>query len=224
MFEYYAGWADKQHGDVIPVPTTHLNYTLREPYGVVAQMTPWNAPVFTAGWQIAPAIWPRNAVVLKPSELTPVTSVVLARLIEEAGAPAGVVNVVAGLGPSAGHRLGDPPRRRQGRLRRFPRRPAVPSPPRPVRQLTPCVLELGGKSANIVFDDADLPSAPSGVPLPRSSPPRDRAAWPARGCWSNARSTTKSSSALAAVSQGITVGNPLDEVDPGRTPAEPAHS
>src|SRR5699024_5323152 len=56
MFEYYAGWADKQHGEVIPVPTSHLNYTLREPYGTVAAMTPWNAPLFTAGWQLAPAL------------------------------------------------------------------------------------------------------------------------------------------------------------------------
>lgn len=71
MFEYYAGWADKLHGEVIPVPTSHLNYTRREPLGVVLQITPWNAPVFTCGWQLAPALAAGNAVLLKPSELTP---------------------------------------------------------------------------------------------------------------------------------------------------------
>ena len=71
MFEYYGGWADKFHGEVIPVPSGHLNYTRREPYGVVLQITPWNAPVFTCGWNVAPAIATGNAVLLKPSELTP---------------------------------------------------------------------------------------------------------------------------------------------------------
>jgi acyl-CoA reductase-like NAD-dependent aldehyde dehydrogenase len=162
MFEYYAGWADKQHGEVIPVPTSHLNYTLREPYGVVAQMTPWNAPVFTAGWQIAPALAAGNAVVLKPSELTPVSSVVLARLIEQGGVPAGVVNVIAGLGPSAGQSLVTHPG--IGKL------VFVGSPvtgrqiaAAAAEQLTPCVLELGGKSANIVFDDAHLDRAVGGA-------------------------------------------------------------
>eukprot|EP01031_Cornospumella_fuschlensis_P048891 gene48891-59866_t len=64
MFEYYAGWCDKLHGEVIPVPTSHLNYTRPEPFGTVVQITPWNAPIFTAGWQIAPAICAGNAAVL----------------------------------------------------------------------------------------------------------------------------------------------------------------
>ncbi len=82
MFEYYGGWCDKLHGEVIPVPTSHLVYTRREPFGVVLQITPWNAPIFTAGWQIAPAIAAGNAVVLKPSELTPLTSLALAGIAE----------------------------------------------------------------------------------------------------------------------------------------------
>ncbi|MFX0537177.1 aldehyde dehydrogenase family protein [Ornithinimicrobium sp. Y1847] len=162
MFEYYAGWADKQHGEVIPVPTSHLAYTLREPYGVVAQMTPWNAPIFTAGWQIAPALAAGNSVVLKPSELTPMTSALLAKLGEEAGLPVGAVNVIAGLGPTAGQELvthdgvekvvfvGSPA---------TGRRIAAAAG----EQLKPCVLELGGKSANIVFDDADLARAVGGA-------------------------------------------------------------
>ncbi|MBT6271797.1 MAG: aldehyde dehydrogenase family protein, partial [Rhodobacteraceae bacterium] len=68
MFSYYGGWTDKLHGEVIPVPSGHLNYTIREPLGVIFQITPWNAPIFTAGWQIAPAIACGNGVVIKPSE------------------------------------------------------------------------------------------------------------------------------------------------------------
>jgi acyl-CoA reductase-like NAD-dependent aldehyde dehydrogenase len=102
MFEYYAGWADKFHGEVIPVPSSHLNYTRREPMGVVLQIMPWNAPIFTCGWQVAPAISMGNAVLLKPSELTPLTSPAVAMLAESAGLPKGVVNVLAGYGHSTG--------------------------------------------------------------------------------------------------------------------------
>jgi len=102
MFAYYAGWADKLHGEVIPVPSGHLNYTKREPLGVVFQITPWNAPVFTAGWQIAPALATGNGVVIKPSELTPLSTVALVRIAESAGLVKGLVNVLCGLGPSTG--------------------------------------------------------------------------------------------------------------------------
>ncbi len=162
MFEYYAGWADKQHGETIPVPTSHLTYTLREPYGVVAQMTPWNAPVFTAGWQLAPALAAGNGVVLKPSELTPLTSIVLASLVEQAGAPRGLVAVIAGLGPTAGQRLVTHPGIGKVVFVGSPatgRRIAAAAG----EALIPCVLELGGKSANIVFEDADLDRAVGGA-------------------------------------------------------------
>ena len=162
MFRYYAGWADKLHGEVIPVPSGHLNYTLREPLGVVFQVTPWNAPVFTAGWQIAPAIATGNGVVIKPSELTPVTSVALVRLAEHAGLPKGLVNVLAGLGPTAG----------EAAIAHDAVRKVVfvgsPTTGRTVatsagRALKPVILELGGKSANIVFPDADLEAACRGA-------------------------------------------------------------
>ncbi len=158
MFAYYAGWADKLHGEVIPVPSGHLNYTVREPLGVVFQITPWNAPIFTAGWQIAPAIATGNAVVIKPSELTPITTVALVKLAEEAGLPTGLVNVLCGLGPTAGQAaieheavrkvvfVGSP---ETGRLVATAAGAA----------LKPVVLELGGKSANIIFDDANLKHA-----------------------------------------------------------------
>ncbi len=162
MFRYYAGWADKLHGEVIPVPSGHLNYTLREPLGVVFQITPWNAPVFTAGWQVAPAIATGNGVVIKPSELTPVTSVALIRLAEQAGLPKGLVNVLAGLGPTAG----------EAAIAHDAIRKVVfvgsPETGRTVatsagRALKPVVLELGGKSANIIFPDANLEAACRGA-------------------------------------------------------------
>lgn len=162
MFRYYAGYTDKLHGQVIPVPSGHLNYTIREPLGVIFQITPWNAPIFTAGWQIAPAMACGNGVVLKPSELTPVTSIALATICEEAGAPKGLVNVLAGLGPTAG----------EAAIAHDATRKVVfvgsPATGRVVatsagRALKPVVLELGGKSANIVFEDADLEAACKGA-------------------------------------------------------------
>jgi acyl-CoA reductase-like NAD-dependent aldehyde dehydrogenase len=162
MFEYYAGWSDKLHGEVIPVPTSHLNYVRREPYGVVLQITPWNAPIFTAGWQVAPAIAMGNAVLLKPSELTPLTSIALAMLAEKAGLPPGVVNVLAGFGHTTGQAALAAPEVQKlvfvgsvGTGRIIAEAAA--------RRLIPSLLELGGKSANIVFADADLPRAALGA-------------------------------------------------------------
>jgi aldehyde dehydrogenase (NAD+) len=158
MFAYYAGWADKLHGEVIPVPSGHLNYTQREPLGVVFQITPWNAPIFTAGWQIAPAIATGNGVVIKPSELTPITTVALVKLAEGVGLPTGLVNVLCGLGPTAGQAAIAHPAVRKVVFVGSPetgRRVAMAS----AAALKPAVLELGGKSANIVFDDANLEHA-----------------------------------------------------------------
>ena len=158
MFEYYGGWADKFYGDVIPVPSTHLNYTRREPVGTVLQVTPWNAPLFTCGWQVAPAIAMGNAVLLKPSELTPFTSLALASLAEQAGVPVGLINVLAGYGHTVGQAAID--------NKAIKKVVFVGSPQTgkkiaeaAAKRLLPCVLELGGKSANIVFEDADLKRA-----------------------------------------------------------------
>jgi acyl-CoA reductase-like NAD-dependent aldehyde dehydrogenase len=155
MFEYYGGWTDKFYGDVIPVPTSHLNYTRREPAGTVLQITPWNAPVFTCGWQVAPAIAMGNAVLLKPSELTPFTSLALGMLAEKAGAPKGLVNVLAGYGHTVGQAA---IANRAVKKVVFVGSPATGSriAEAAAKRVLPCVLELGGKSANIIFDDADL--------------------------------------------------------------------
>ena len=181
MFRYYAGWADKLHGEVIPVPSGHLNYTLREPLGVVFQITPWNAPVFTAGWQITPAIATGNGVIIKPSELTPVTSVALVRLAEQAGLPKGLVNVLAGLGPTAGEAAIAHDAVRKVVFVGSPQTGRIVATSAG-RALKPVVLELGGKSANIVFPDANLEAACRG-PRRRYFRPRVKAAWPARGFW-----------------------------------------
>ncbi|MHB9838331.1 aldehyde dehydrogenase family protein [Paraburkholderia terrae] len=162
MFEYYGGWADKFYGEVIPVPTSHLNYTRREPMGTVLQITPWNAPMNTCGWQIAPAIAMGNAVLLKPSELTPFTSLVVGLLIERAGAPKGLVSVLSGYGHTVAQAaIAD---------KAVKKVVFVGSPATGVRiaeaaakRTLPCVLELGGKSANIVFEDADLRLAALGA-------------------------------------------------------------
>ncbi|MGF1650385.1 MAG: aldehyde dehydrogenase family protein [Hyphomicrobiaceae bacterium] len=158
MFAYYAGFADKLTGDVVPVPTSHLNIVTREPLGTIVQLTPWNAPIFTAGWQLAPALAAGNAVVLKPSELTPASSVALARLLHDVGVPAGTVNVVAAHGATGGARLVS-----DGRVGKVVFIGSVPTGRKVASAAAgagrPALLELGGKSANIVFADADLARA-----------------------------------------------------------------
>jgi acyl-CoA reductase-like NAD-dependent aldehyde dehydrogenase len=158
MFEYYGGWTDKLYGNVIPVPSGHVNYTRREPFGVILQITPWNAPLNTCGWQIAPAICMGNAVVLKPSELTPLSSLVVAKLIEQAGIPKGVVNVLAGYGHTTGQAALSQPAIKKVVFVGSPATGGKIAAAAAVRGI-PCLLELGGKSANIVFEDADLDRA-----------------------------------------------------------------
>ncbi|MBS3668297.1 aldehyde dehydrogenase family protein [Vreelandella boliviensis] len=162
MFEYYAGWCDKQHGEVIPVPTSHLNYVRHVPYGVVGQITPWNAPMFTCAWQLAPAMAAGNGVVLKPSELTPFSSVVIAMLLESGGLPKGLINIVNGLGKTTGAALTDHPNISKLVFVGSPQSGRMIAKAG-ARRLVPSVLELGGKSANIVFADAKLDEAVAGA-------------------------------------------------------------
>ncbi|MDP9901140.1 aldehyde dehydrogenase family protein [Variovorax ginsengisoli] len=158
IFRYYAGWTDKFGGNVIPVPGGQLNYTLREPLGVVLAIMPWNSPVYLAAWNIAPALAMGNAVLLKPSELTPLTSLALAKLAIEAGFPPGVLNVINGLGQSVGDlAIANCITKKVvfvGSVQTG-RRVNAAAAKRPIG----CLLELGGKSANIVFEDADLTAA-----------------------------------------------------------------
>ncbi|PKU25649.1 aldehyde dehydrogenase family protein [Telmatospirillum siberiense] len=158
IFRYYAGWADKFGGSVISVPGGQLNYTLREPIGVFLQIMPWNSPLYLAAWHAAPALAMGNAVLLKPSELTPLTALALARLAIDAGLPPGVLNVVGGLGQTIGEAaIANTIVKKVvfvGSIRTG-RQVSAAAAKRPIG----CLLELGGKSANIVFEDADLEAA-----------------------------------------------------------------
>jgi aldehyde dehydrogenase (NAD+) len=155
---YYTGWVDKLDGEVISAnPAAGINYAVPDPYGVVAVITPFNAPVEIAAMTAFPAIAAGNCVVLKPPEITPYTSVLFASLALEAGLPPGVLNVVVG-DATAGNALVSHPGVSKISFT------GSPATARRIMQaavtgLTPLVLELGGKSANIVFEDADLEAA-----------------------------------------------------------------
>ncbi|MFC5747875.1 aldehyde dehydrogenase family protein [Actinomadura rugatobispora] len=157
-FEYYAGLADKIHGETIPQPRGTFTYTVREPYGVVAHITPWNAPLTQMMRGVAPCLAAGNTVVVKPSELTPLTSVLAARLMVEAGLPPGVCNVVLGAGDTTGAALTRHPLVRHitftGSVAAGRRVGAVAA-----ERIIDVNLELGGKSPTIVCADADLGAA-----------------------------------------------------------------
>ncbi|WP_072806194.1 aldehyde dehydrogenase family protein [Rhodococcoides yunnanense] len=164
VFRYYAGWADKIDGrSVTPSTMTGWQgYTRKKPIGVVGQIIPWNFPLNMASWKLAPALATGNTVVLKPSELTPLTALMLAGLVDECGFPPGVVNIVPGYGAGAGAALAQHPGVDKiaftGSVEtgRSIGHAAVDSMKR-------VSLELGGKSPTIVLPDADVESAIAGV-------------------------------------------------------------
>lgn len=159
---YYGGLADKIEGATIPVrQTSVLNYTLLEPVGVVAAILPWNSPTFHTVMAVAPALAAGNTVVIKPSEVTSASAIEIARLAIEVGIPPGVVNVVTGL-RAAGEALIDHPGvAKISFIGSVPTGRAIAE--RAGRRLIGATLELGGKSPNIVFDDADIELAENGV-------------------------------------------------------------
>ncbi len=159
IFYYYSGWARHIHGEVIPVDGPFLNYTLREPVGVVGMITAWNYPMLLAAWKVAPALATGCTCVIKPSELTPLTTLRLAELSAEAGVPEGVINVVTGYGPEAGDALArhmDVDKIAFTGSIRTARALLRASGESNLKRLS---LELGGKSPNIIFPDADLDAA-----------------------------------------------------------------
>src|SRR5271154_7094483 len=156
LFRYMAGWATKIEGNTIPisVPGTFA-YTLMEPVGVVGQIIPWNFPLLMAAWKLGPALATGNCVVLKPAEQTPLTALRLAELMAEAGVPNGVVNVVTGFGETAGAALAahdDVDKVAFTGSTEVGKLIVAASGASNLKKLT---LELGGKSPNIVFDDAE---------------------------------------------------------------------
>jgi acyl-CoA reductase-like NAD-dependent aldehyde dehydrogenase len=161
-FRYFGGMADKHEGSVIPVDAGFLNYTLREPVGIVGQIVPWNFPLMFTSWKMAPALAAGNCVILKPSELTPLTSLKIAELMAEVGFPPGVVNVLPGFGAGAGQAIVTHPAIAKLAFTgstQVGRRIAESAG----SQLKRVQLELGGKGANIVFADADLDAAVNGA-------------------------------------------------------------
>ncbi|HKY60405.1 MAG TPA: aldehyde dehydrogenase family protein [Gemmatimonadota bacterium] len=162
-FEYYAGWTTKVEGETVPLSVPHqFGYTLREPVGVVGAIVPWNFPLNLASWKVAPALAVGCTVVLKPASETPLTALLLGEIAAEAGLPAGVLNVVPGAGRTAGEALVAHPDVDKIAFtgstevgRRIAKTAADT-----VKRVT---LELGGKSPNIVFADADLPFAAKGA-------------------------------------------------------------
>jgi aldehyde dehydrogenase (NAD+) len=158
-FRYYAGWVRKLYGETIPVDGPFLNYTLREPVGVVGGIVPWNYPLQIAAWKVAPALACGCSVVLKPSEWTPLTALKLAEYCKEAGLPDGVLNVVTGYGQTAGEALAlhmDVDKISFTGSIRTARRLLVASGESNLKRLS---LELGGKSPNIIFPDCDFDAA-----------------------------------------------------------------
>jgi acyl-CoA reductase-like NAD-dependent aldehyde dehydrogenase len=161
-FRYYAGAPERLMGDTIPVAGGQA-FTLREPLGVVGLIVPWNFPLTIAAWKLGPALAAGNTVVLKPAELTPLTALRFEQLVLEAGIAPGVVNVVAGLGPVAGARLVEHPDVAKIAFTGSTAvgRSIAQAAAATIKRVT---LELGGKSANIVFADADLEKAAAAAP------------------------------------------------------------
>jgi len=160
--QYFAGWADKIEGDTIPVKSGALVYTRREPLGVVAAIVPWNFPLLLAMWKVAPALAAGNTVILKPASQTPLTALALGQLAIDVGLPPGVLNVITGSGSRTGQALVEHPgvnkiaftgdtSTGKGIMR---------TAAETIKHIT---LELGGKSPNIVFADADLDAALRGA-------------------------------------------------------------
>ncbi|CRJ98788.1 hypothetical protein BN1708_009495, partial [Verticillium longisporum] len=158
VLRYYAGWADKRHGQTMDLGPAKLAYTLRQPLGVCAQIIPWNYPLSMAGWKLAPALAAGNTLVLKPAEQTPLSMLYLASLVPAAGLPRGVLNVLNGRGPDAGAALAA-----HAGVDKLAFTGSTPTGRAVMRlaaaTLKPVTLETGGKSPLLVFPDADLDRA-----------------------------------------------------------------
>ncbi|GAA5931080.1 hypothetical protein JCM3775_000794 [Rhodotorula graminis] len=207
---YYAGWAGKVAGETIETSSTKLAYTLLEPIGVCGQIIPWNYPVMMWAWKIAPALAAGCTIVMKPSELTPLTALALCNLIAEAGYPAGVVNVVPGLGTTAGAAIAE-----HLKIDKVAFTGSVATGRRIMEaaaksNLKKVTLELGGKSPSLVFPSADLEEA---------------ANWSALGIFYNSGQDCTAGSRIlvhedvhdafvekfAEKARACAIGNPLDE-------------
>ena len=207
-FEYYAGAATRIYGETIPVTAPGLDFTLREPVGVVALIVPWNFPLTIASWKVAPALAAGNTAILKPASYTPLTALELGRLALEAGLPEGVLNVITGPGGTTGNALAGHPG-----VDKIAFTGETLTGVSILQQAAPNItrvsLELGGKSPNIVFEDADLETAvPAAVNSVFGNAGQD--------CCARSRAFVHRSIAeefdqrVAAGSRQLKVGDPLD--------------
>jgi acyl-CoA reductase-like NAD-dependent aldehyde dehydrogenase len=163
-FQYYAGWADKVHGETVPVKGNNFVYTLREPVGVVAAIVPWNFPLLLAAWKVAPALACGNTVILKPASQTPLTAIALGEIASEVGFPPGVLNIVTGPGSATGQAIVDHPDIDKIAFTgdTSTGKQIMRSSAETLKKIT---LELGGKSPNIVLPDADMEAAIRGATI-----------------------------------------------------------
>lgn len=207
QIRFFAEFADKEGGDVVPTAHTQLGLISSEPYGVVGAITAWNVPLALAGWKLAPALAAGNAVVLKPSEMTPYSTLFLAELSVRAGLPAGLINIVLGDGPTTGAALTAHPEvakisftgstRAGGAIMENIGRTGIKS----------VTLELGGKSPQLVFADADLELAASCIA-------RSILANAGQGCVAGSRVIAEASIAAALRDR---VGALMKQISPGPT-------
>jgi acyl-CoA reductase-like NAD-dependent aldehyde dehydrogenase len=160
-FRYFGGMADKLQGSVVPVEQGFLNYVLREPIGVIGQIVPWNFPLMFTSWKMGPALAAGNTIVMKPAELTPLSTLKVAELARKAGFPKGVINILPGYGNIAGQYLAEHPGVDKIAFTGSTQtgRKIVQASAGNLKRVQ---LELGGKGANIVFDDASMPAAING--------------------------------------------------------------
>src|SRR5437773_10328858 len=162
-YRYYAGWADKIHGKTIPIEGNYFCYTRHEPVGVVGQIIPWNFPLLMQAWKWGPALATGCTVVLKPAEQTPLTALRVAALAQEAGIPDGVVNVVPGYGPTAGAAIASHMDLDKVAFTGEYTTGQLVMEAAAKSNLKRVSLELGGKSPNVIFADADLDAAVEGA-------------------------------------------------------------
>ena len=208
LFHYYAGWCTKIYGETNPSDPSIFNYTLREPVGVCGQIIPWNVPFLMATLKIAPALACGNCVILKPAEQTPLTALRLGELILEAGVPEGVVNIITGFGPGAGSAIAEPPGidkvafTGSTEVGKLVQQAAAGN-------LKRVSLELGGKSPNIIFADADMAQA---VPTSMMGVYRNSG----QVCFAGSRIFVQRDmydnvmDQFVSFSEKVVVGNPLD--------------
>jgi acyl-CoA reductase-like NAD-dependent aldehyde dehydrogenase len=208
VFHFYAGAVDKHYGETIPV-AGGVDMTFREPLGVVGLIVPWNFPLNIASWKLGPALACGNTVVLKPAELTPLSALRLHELMDEAGIPEGVVNVLVGKGSVVGQRLVEHPDVAKIGFTGSTEvgREVMKGAAGTIKRVT---LELGGKSANVVFADADLEAAAAAAPYAVF----DNAG---QDCCARSRIFIERSAygrfleLLIEATSGVKVGDPMDE-------------